>query len=137
MKMLRPLIIYLILVISSTSIVFSQDKTKQVSRINDTDIEKTLLEGVKNDNTGLKISAAYYLGEKKSSKAVIPLMDVLHSDKSVEARIMAALSLFKIGDKRGIYAIKKAIKFDENEQVRKMCEIFYTMYQSELKEKEK
>jgi hypothetical protein len=40
---------------------------------------------------------------------------------------MAALSLFKIGDSRGIYAIKKSAESDESETVKKMCTIFYNM----------
>ena len=63
-------------------------------------------------------------------------MNILHTDKSPEARIMAALSLFKIGDERGIYAIKQAVQFDDNEWVKKMCNIFYQMYQAN-KEAEK
>jgi hypothetical protein len=40
---------------------------------------------------------------------------------------MAALSLFKIGDERGLFAVKQAIKFDDNDQVKKMCEILTQM----------
>ena len=108
--------------------VYPQDTIKVLKKISDETVDQNYLEGVKADNLGLKISASYYLGERKSSKAVIPLMSILKSDKSPEARIMAALSLFKIGDERGMYAIKQAVKFDDNEWVKKMCNIFYQMY---------
>ena len=108
--------------------VYPQDTIKVLKKISDETVDQNYLEGVKADNLGLKISASYYLGERKSSKAVIPLMSILKSDKSPEARVMAALSLFKIGDERGIYAIKQAVKFDDNEWVKKMCNIFYQMY---------
>jgi len=55
---------------------------------------------------------------------------------SSAARIMAALSLYKIGNERGIFAIKQAIQFDADEQVKKMCSILYQMYSVE-KEKNK
>ena len=80
---------------------------------------------------GLKVSSAYYLGEIESQKAVIPLMGILKSDKNPEARIMAALALFKIGNEKGMFAVQQAVKFDDNEQVKKMCEIFYNMYVQE------
>ena len=64
----------------------------------------------------------------KSDEAVIPLMKILKNDENEEARIMAALSLLKIKDSRGIFAIKQAIQFDESERVRKMCSIFYQDY---------
>ena len=119
-----------------TNFVYSQDSLKVVPRITDEDIEINYLKGTESDNLGLKISAAYHLGERKSQKAVIPLMDALRTDSSPEVRIMAALSLFKIGDERGIFAIKKAIKFDENEQVKQMCGIFYQMHLAEKKQAE-
>ncbi len=136
MKVLIKLALIMVMIISSTSVIWSQDTIEVVSKITDADIDKSLLMGVKTDNLGLKVSATYYLGERQSSRAVIPLMDVLHTDESVEARIIAALSLYKIGEEKGIYAIKRAIEFDENEQVRRMCEIFYMMYLKEQGKKE-
>jgi hypothetical protein len=75
------------------------------------------------------------LGERKSKKSVIPLMNMLHTDPSAEARIMAALSLYKIGEARGIYAVERAAEFDTNEHVRKMCKILHQMYLMEEKQK--
>jgi hypothetical protein len=109
-------------------VVYPQDSLQVLKRISDDTINLNYLEGAKGENLGLKISASYYLGERKSDKAVIPLMNILHTDKSPEARIMAALSLFKIGDSRGLYAIKEAAQKDDNEWVKKMCNIFYQMY---------
>lgn len=131
MKLTNQLISILLLVLLSTFITYSQDTVEVIERITESDIDKNYIEGVKSDNLGLRVSASYYLGERKSSRGVIPLMYVLRNDDSAEARIMAALSLFKIGDERGIFAIQKAIEFDENKQVRKMCEIFYQMHLSE------
>ena len=128
MKLYRFLLGVFFLFIFLLTSVYPQDTIKVLKKISDETVDQNYLEGVKADNLGLKISASYYLGERKSSKAVIPLMSILKSDKSPEARIMAALSLFKIGDERGMYAIKQAVKFDDNEWVKKMCNIFYQMY---------
>ncbi len=136
MKVLIRLVVIMVTIISFTGVIWSQDTINVVSRITDADIDNSLLMGVKTNNLGLKVSAAYYLGERQSSRAVIPLMDVLHTDQSVEARIIAALSLYKIGEEKGIYVIKRAIEFDKNEQVRRMCEIFYMMFLKEQEKKE-
>ena len=89
---------------------------------------QNLLIGLDSDNTGLTSSSAFYLGELSSTEAVIPLMKMLRSSEQEELRISAALALLKIGDARGIYAIKRAIVFDESKRVSNMCEKFYNAY---------
>lgn len=91
-------------------------------------IIKNLINGVRSENYGLRTSSAFLLGEFKSSEAVIDLLAMLHNEVNEDARIMAALSLLKINDSRGIYAIKQAIRFDKSERVKKMCEKFYFHY---------
>ncbi len=95
--------------------------------------ETNLLEGLNSGNEGLQISAAYYLGEMKSEKAVIPLMKFLHTSQSENARIIAALSLYKIGNAKGLYAVKENSKFDESDKVRRLCENFYITHKLEKK----
>ena len=89
---------------------------------------QNLLIGLDSDNSGLISSSAYYLGELSSTEAVIPLMKMLRNSEQEELRISAALALLKIGDARGIYAIKRAIVFDESKRVSNMCEKFYNAY---------
>lgn len=91
-------------------------------------IELNLLNGINSENEGLQSSSAFYLGEMKSSKAVIPLLKTLHEGESEAVRIMAALSLIKIGDARGVYAVKRASEFDGSERVRNLCKGFYAAY---------
>jgi len=95
--------------------------------------EKTLLSSIESSNIGLSISSIQILGELNSNNAVIPLMTILHNSKNAETRIAASLALYKIGDKRGIYALKMAAKYDNSERVRKMCGNFYTQYLLENK----
>jgi len=89
---------------------------------------KTLFEGINSQNEGLQAGCAYMFGELCCDKAVISLLDILHNNPKEEMRILAALSLYKIGDSRGIFAIKQAIKFDESERVSRLCEGFYKSY---------
>lgn len=98
--------------------------------------EKNLLEGLKSDNLGLQISSAYYLGEFKMSNSTFELMRILRNEDNNEClRIMAALSLIKIGDERGIYLVKWTAKNDDNIRVKNMCAKFYyaTVFQKLLK----
>lgn len=87
--------------------------------------ELNYINGVESDNAGLRLSSTLFLGEMKSDEAVIPLMKVLKSCEDEACRIAAALSLTKIGDSRGIYAVKKAAIFDESPRVRDLCWKFY------------
>ncbi len=90
--------------------------------------EVNLLIGLQSDNLGLRESSAYMLGELKSGKAVIPLMNILRSEERMSSRVVAALALCRIGDARGVFAVKQAAKFDDNEFVQQKCAWFYDQY---------
>lgn len=96
-------------------------------------IENNLLIGLDSENSGLKISCAYFLGEIKSEKALIPLMAMLREGACDEEKIVAALSLYKINNARGLYQVKGAARFSDSERVRRMCDIFYNTYLWEQK----
>lgn len=89
---------------------------------------KSLLIGLESENIGLKTSSAYLLGELKIHEAVIPLMKVLKTCNCDEARIAAALALYKIGTPLAIFAVKQAGIFDESERVSRMANNFYSDY---------
>jgi HEAT repeat protein len=108
---------------ASSKVLISSKKTDHKAAI------ANLLVGLNSDNYGLRTSCAFMLGELKASQAVIPLMKMLHSEKSDDARIVAALSLYKIGNPIGIFAVKQAGRFDDSERVRKMCSNFYVNFQ--------
>lgn len=89
-------------------------------------IEENYLVGLNSDVAGLQVSAAYFLGEMKSEKAVIPLMAMFRNEKiSPGQRLMAAWSLYKIGDERGIYLIKCQAEDTECDYLRCLCEYYY------------
>ena len=121
-------ILILALLLSFTSVFASGQNEKEYSKI-----ENNLLVGLDTDNLGLQLSSAYYLGEIKSDKAIIPLMSVLHNSKSNASRQAAALALYKIDSARGMLAIKKAITFDDNEQTRRLCTILYNKQLSKVR----
>ncbi len=92
---------------------------------------KPLTNGLNSDNIGLRTSSVYLLGELKPDESVIGLMRILRNDPYEEARILAALSLYKISDARGINAIKQRIRIDESERVRKNCQLLYLSFLNE------
>ncbi len=110
-----------------TSVIISQgiDPTNPVVKQKYSVIESNLLQGLKSDTEGLKVSCAYYLGEIKSQKAVLPLMEILRCDNCYAARIVAALSLIKIDNEQGVYMVKRTALFNDKDGVRKMSEKFY------------
>ncbi len=105
------------------------DVNKTVPKANTYEaVEMNRLIGLASDNDGLRISCAFNLGEMKSKKAVFKLMQMVREGKSEEERIIAALSLIKIGDPQGVYFVKQSAKFNNCERTRKMCEKFYNGY---------
>ena len=110
------------------SLVAAAEPVKETRTVNRDLAIQNLLIGLDSDNAGLTSSSAFYLGELSSTEAVIPLMKMLRNAEQEELRISAALALLKISDARGIYAIKRAIIFDESKRVNDMCEKFYNAY---------
>ncbi len=124
--MTKSITIYslLLLLLLSFTTTFAKEQNKsEYSKV-----EKNLLEGIASDNQGLKLSSAYFLGEIKSDKAILPLLEILHNSDECCAKQVAALALYKINSARGMFAIKQAIKFDENEQTRRICTILYNQH---------
>jgi len=121
---------FLLVIFSISSFGFIMPTPAKNKIINRDLVISNLINGVNSGNQGLRMSSTYFLGEMKSDEAVIPLMGILKSNENEEERIMAALSLSKIGDSRGIFAIKQAITFDNSERVKKLCSIFYQGYLS-------
>ncbi len=92
---------------------------------------QNLLNGVASINDGLRRSAIYQLGELQAQDAVIPLMRVLRSCADERCRVAAAWALCKIGDERGVYAVKQAVRFDDSQKVKLHSAWYYNLYVSE------
>ena len=127
MKNFTVIATVLILIITLSTTAFAGDNpTKKYENSQNT--VSSLIEGLKSDNTGLKTSCAYLLGELNITEGIIPLMRLLRNDESDEVRICAALALYKIGTPISIFAVKQAIRFDESERVSKLAAKFYYDY---------
>ena len=123
--------IILLFSVSLTILLFTQTLSQEIDEIKFPPKENcisTLIQGLNSDNPGVRAGCIYMFGKLCCDRGVIALLDILHSDPSEELRILAALSLYKINDSRGIYAIKQAIRFDKSERVRRLCKTFYKAY---------
>jgi len=112
----------------ATTLSFAEGNKLSKTNSNYNIIEANYLEGLKSDNIGLRMSCAYFLGEIKSAKAVIPLMHMLNTEEHEGARIIAAWSLVKIGDSRGIYLVKRQGEQCKDCSVKSMCQYFYNHF---------
>ena len=117
--------------VSLTICLFTQTLSQEIEEKNFPQKEnciKTLIQGINSDNPGLKAGCITMFGKLCCDRGVVTLLNILHNDPSEELRFLAGLSLYKINDSRGIYAIKQAIRFDKSERVRRLCEKFYKAY---------
>ena len=108
------------LFITVFSIVFAM-----LTFTNGQSVEDNYLEGLNSENHGLRVNSAYFLGEMKSERAVEPLMKLFKEKEDPGARLVAAWSLFKIGDERGIALIKEESENSDCDYLRCICEYFY------------
>ncbi|RKY91294.1 MAG: hypothetical protein DRQ13_11600, partial [Ignavibacteriae bacterium] len=144
MKHLNKLhIVFTLIVIAlSTSLAFALEPVKP-AKANSTNtyndftvfsegeydqIETNMLIGIKSNNTGLQTSCAYFLGEMKSNIAMIPLLKLVTNGETEEARIIAALSLYKIESKIGMYRLKYLAESDGSELARNVFDRLYKVY---------
>jgi HEAT repeat protein len=91
-------------------------------------VEDNLLVGLASDNLGLQRGSALMLGQIEAERAVIPLMAMLHENADANLRVAAAWALCRIGDARGVFAVRRAVKFDPSQKVRDACAWYYDTY---------
>lgn len=89
--------------------------------------------GINSENNGLCESCIYYAGYYKVRGTVESLINVLNNSyKKPSLRILAAVSLYRIGDLKGIRAIRDIVQFDKTESVRIVCSKLYNEYLNQV-----
>jgi hypothetical protein len=89
--------------------------------------ESNYIKGLESDVHNLRMCCAYFLGELKSQKAMIPLMRMFRNEKD-DAKLVAAWSLLKIGDPRGVYLVKSGLDAKECNNIKCMLHFLYMDY---------
>jgi hypothetical protein len=111
---MKRVILFLVFFAAAASVSFGQAPPKKLyTQKVYQKIESNYLKGLNSENPSLRVSCAYFLGEMKSEKALIPLMDLFHNTKNDGAKLVAAWSLLKIGNPRGVNLVKRAIETGE------------------------
>jgi len=128
MKKLLFLWLSLSFIVAIATISFAQ-ADKEISTPSKYEaIEANYLTGLNSDNQGLKVSSAYFLGNIKSSRAVIPLMKMFRTEKNNGAKLVAAWSLLKIGDSRGVFLVKRESEIGNCDGINCMLHQLYKDY---------
>jgi len=128
MKTSGMVVTALALLIMASTMVVAEDQTGGLTDVQYAKAEANLLLNLKSENQGVREGSAYLLGELRSDRAVLPLMAMLRNGESESSRIVAALALTRIGDARGVFAVKRAAIFDDSEQVQQKCAFFVNAY---------
>ncbi len=121
----QALLLAATLLLMGITLTFGQTVNSNMDKRISQDAVANYLRGLESDNQGIRLSCAYFIGEYKIADAMVPLMKMLHNDKTEGGRIMAALALTKIASAQSIYAVKQASKFDSSQRVRDLCLKFY------------
>ena len=87
-----------------------------------------LIIGINSENRGLEKSSIYYAGRDRVTEAVDALIERLNNEDDPSTRILIALSLYEIRDRRGFNAIKELSTKDKNERVRSISRLIYNEY---------
>jgi HEAT repeat protein len=123
--MKKSIILFAVLTFALFVVPLAAQEAALPQNANKVVIEDNLFAGLANSNTGLQRSCALMLGKIKSDRAVIPLMTLFHDSPNENVRIAAAWALCKIGNSRGVYAVKMAVKYDEQAKVQATCAWYY------------
>ena len=116
MKRISKISVLTAMVVLLTVLLSSFGLAKEVN-----DYDQYLINALKDDNQGIRTSAAQLLGERKVEAAVKPLIKMLKTEKRYGCRIIAAKALYDIGDKKALPALKKLAKHDVNKTVRRVA----------------
>ena len=126
------LMITLIFLISFCTALSAQNYTIAKDHPKYVKMEENLLQGLRSDVRGLQFTSAYALGEMKSERAINPLIKMLRSHDDDDYRILAALSLAKIGTTRAKFMVRRVGEFVNNPKISHFCKKFLQVKKVEL-----
>lgn len=122
MKRTTLITVILFAVLALTTLGNAQDKTRAYYTEK---AAKNLIIGINSDNAGLSRSSIYYAGKDKVAQAVDALVEKMWKEKNPNTRILIALSLYQIGDYKGLEAVKEQAVNDSDERVKKMSALIF------------
>ena len=121
MKRTTLMSVVIFAVLALTTLGNAQDGTRVYSE----NAVKNLIIGINSNNEGLSRSSIYYAGKDKVAEAVGALVEKMWKEKNPNTRILIALSLYQIGDFKGLEAVKEQAVKDSNEKVKKVSALIF------------
>ncbi len=91
---------------------------------------KSYLFDLQHENEGVRRAAVYFAGRYQISETVDILIQQLENEKNPSTRVLIAVALFNIGERKGFDAIYRTASLDPDEKVRRMCETIYNEFAS-------
>ncbi len=88
----------------------------------------TLKDGIHSENQGVRKSSIYMAGLYKINEAVDALIEELKSEKDANTKVLIALSLYNIGDPKGMEAVKYLSQNDQDARVKRMSTALYKAF---------
>jgi len=107
-----------ILTLALVITVFISAASFAQGEMNEQEYNNYLIKALKDNNIGIRASAAQLLGERQVKEAVKPLVRMLKSEDNYAIRIVVALALHKIGDESVIPIFKDCLRRDKCKTVK-------------------
>ncbi|MEW6196688.1 MAG: HEAT repeat domain-containing protein [Bacteroidota bacterium] len=84
--------------------------------------------GIMSENSGLRKSSIYFAGKYRVTESVDVLVTQLNKIEDPGTKVLIALSLYLIGEQKGLDAVYSLAKTDNDSHVRRMCNAIYAEY---------
>lgn len=123
MKNLAKIGLAFVLMILLANVVFAQPVAEK-------EYDQYLIKSLKDENVGVRSSAAQLLGERKVKDAVDPLVKMVKSEDNSGARIVAAMALYQIGNEKALPTLKTVATNDKNKTVRRVVSAIVNQMES-------
>jgi HEAT repeat protein len=82
-----------------------------------------LIDSLKDEDAGIRVQAALFLGKVKDERRIEPLLSALTNDESIDVRKAAARALIGVSDQRILRPLIKSMQSEENPDVRRCAAI--------------
>lgn len=84
--------------------------------------------GIMSDNSGLRKSSIYFAGKYRVTESVDALVTQLNKIEDPGTKVLIALSLYLIGEQKGLDAVYNLALRDNDSYVRRMCNAIYAEF---------
>lgn len=110
-----------------SSATFSQTDTDQLTD----NAKKNLILCIEHENDGVRAAGVQFVGKYQLEEAIPLLCKILKEDPNPRVRKLAAYSLFRMNENKGLFAIKEALDCNDCKEVRLFCSTMFEISERE------